>query len=171
MKPTVSERSISWPSQLDPPGGRVEGLEERVVHAHVRAREGVHEARLARVGVAGQGDPRRGRGHPPLPLGLARARHVAQAPAQRGHAVAHQAPVGLELALAGAAGADAAAEPLEVLPEPLLAGVGVLQLGELHLQLALGRAGVLGEDVQDDRGAVHDPGREAVLERPLLARR
>ena len=105
-----------------------------------------------------------------LALGLARAGHVAQAPPQRGHAVAHQAPVGLELRLAGAAGADAAAEPLEVLPQALLPGVGVLELRQLDLELALGRAGVLGEDVEDDGRAVDHPRLEPVLQRALLAR-
>ena len=153
---------------LDPAGGGVEGLEEGVVGAHARVRQGVHQARLAGVGVAGEGDARQGRRRPPLALDRARAGDVAQAPAQGRHAAAQEAPVGLELRLAGAPRADPAAEPLEVLPEPLLARVGVLELGELDLQLALCRVRVLGEDVEDHGGAVDDARLQAVLERALL---
>ena len=49
--------------------------------------------------------------HAALALGLARAGDVAKAPAERGHAVAHEAPVGLELALTGAAGTDGTTGP------------------------------------------------------------
>ena len=46
----------------------------------------------------------------------------------------------------------------------------VLELGELHLELALGRAGVVGEDVEDDRRAVDHRDVELLLEVALLAR-
>ena len=169
MKPTVSDSSTSCPSasRRRVVGSRVSNSVSSARHA--RAGERVHEARLAGVGVAGERDLGDGGRAAPLALGLAGAGDVAQAPAQGGHAVAHQAPVGLELGLAGSARADAAAEPLEVLPEALLPGVGVLELGQLHLELALGRPGVLGEDVEDDGGAVDHPGLEPVLQRALLA--
>ena len=80
-------------------------------------------------------------------------------------------PVGLELGLARAACADAASQPLEVLPHAAHALHRVLELGELDLELALGGVGVLGEDVEDDGRAVDDPHLERVLERPLLAGR
>ena len=56
-----------------------------------------------------------------------------------------------------------------MLPQALLARVGVLELRELDLQLALGRVGVLGEDVEDHRGAVDHPDLQAVLQVALLA--
>ena len=80
------------------------------------------------------------------------------------------AAVALELRLARAAGADAAAEALEVLPHAAHPRQVVLELGELDLELALGADGVLGEDVEDQLRAVDDPRRERVLERPLLRR-
>ena len=46
----------------------------------------------------------------------------------------------------------------------------VLELCELDLQLALGAAGVLGEDVEDQLGPVDDAGGQSVLEVPLLRR-
>ena len=72
---------------------------------------------------------------------------------------------------AGADRAAAAAEPLEVLPGAAHARQVVLELRQLDLELALGRDGVLGEDVEDQLRAVDDAGGERVLERPLLRRR
>ena len=46
----------------------------------------------------------------------------------------------------------------------------VLELRQLDLELALGAPRVLGEDVEDQLGAVDDPRLEGVLERPLLGR-
>ena len=88
---------------------------------------------------------------------------VLEPAAQRGDAVAREPAVRLDLRLARAAGADAAhaaagAEALEVRPQPAHAGHVVLELRELDLELALGRVGVAGEDVEDHRGAVDAPG-------------
>ena len=76
----------------------------------------------------------------------------------------------LELRLAGAARADAAAEPLEVLPHPAHARQVVLELRELDLELALGADGVLREDVEDQLRPVDDARLERVLEVALLRR-
>jgi hypothetical protein len=75
------------------------------------------------------------------------------------------------LGLARASGADAAAEPLEVLPHPPHPRQVVLELRELDLELALGAASVLGEDVEDQLRAIDHPCLEQVLETPLLTRR
>ena len=80
-------------------------------------------------------------------------------------AAAGHAPVALELRLAGAAGADAAAQALEVLPHAPHPRQVVLELRELDLELPLGADGVLGEDVEDQLRPVDDTGRERVLER------
>ena len=94
--------------------------------------------------------------------------------AERGDAVARQPAVGLDLGLARAPGADAAdaaarAEALEMRPQAAHAGHVVLELGELDLELALGRVGVAGEDVEDHRGAVEHRQVELGLEVALLA--
>ena len=102
--------------------------------------------------------------------------HVGELPAQRGDPVAGEPPIGLDLGLAGAAGADSAVDPagpesLQVRPQPPHPGQVVLELGELDLELALGRMRVRGEDVEDDRGAVDHRHPERVLEVALLPRR
>ena len=55
-------------------------------------------------------------------------------------------------------------------PQPAHAGQVVLELGQLDLELALGGVGVVGEDVEDDRGAVDHGHVERLLEVALLAR-
>jgi hypothetical protein len=104
---------------------------------------------------------------------------VRELAAQLGDLGVDPAPVGLDLRLAGSTATDAAALRADAstgLPrqvatpaaQPLL---HVVQLGELDLCLALAGLGVLGEDVQDQRGAVHHLHLDPVLEVPELARR
>ncbi len=100
-----------------------------------------------------------------------------EATTELGDAASSHAAVALELRLAGAArphaGANRPASPaeaLEVLPHPAHARQVVLELCELDLELALGRDGVLREDVEDQLGSVDDAGLESVLELTLLGR-
>ena len=64
------------------------------------------------------------------------------------------AAVGLELGLARPARADPAAEARHGGAFAHQPRQRVAQLGELHLQLALARASVAGEHVEDELGAV-----------------
>ena len=95
---------------------------------------------------------------------------LLEPPPEQRDAPAREAAVGLELRLAGAARADAAAEALEVLPHPAHARQVVFELRELDLQLALGRDGVLRENVEDQLRPVDDARVESVLEVALLRR-
>ena len=154
---------------------RVERVEQPVAHADVGARQRVEQRRLARVRVAGERDRRQVRALALGALRRARGAHAVELAAQRGDPVARQPAVGLDLRLARAAGADAAdaatgAQTLEMRPEPAHAGHVVLELGELDLQLAVGRARVDGEDVEDHGGAVDHRHPELLLEVALLAR-
>ena len=83
--------------------------------------------------------------------------------------------VGLQLGLTGTTGADAAATrttatagaaalPGQRLAPAAQTGQEVAQLGQLDLGLALPGAGVLGEDVQDQRGPVDDLDLELLLQ-------
>ena len=135
----------------------------------------VEQRRLAGVRVAGQRDVGQVRA---LALGAhhrAVGLHVLEPPPQGRDAVAREPAVGLDLRLARAPGADAAdaaagAETLEVRPQAAHAGHVVLELRELDLELAVGRVGVAGEDVEDHRGAVDHRHPERLLEVALLAR-
>src|SRR4029077_1334041 len=79
--------------------------------------------------------------------------------------------VRLELRLARAPGADAAAQTLEVGPLPDQARQEIRELSQLDLQLPLGGARALGEDVEDQRGPVDDLDAERLGDVALLDRR
>jgi len=146
------------------PGRGIERLEEAIVDGDVRIRQSVEERRLADIRVSGEGDDRRRRALTLAPPDLPLLRELCQASPQKRDPPARNPPVGLELALTGAAGPDpgaegarAAPETLEVLPHPAHPRQVVLELGELDLELPLSRDGVLREDVEDQLGAVDDP--------------
>ena len=109
------------------------------------------------------------------PAGLTLPAQALQSPSQDRDPAACQAAVGLELGLAGAPRPDAAvhpagAEALEVLPHAAHAREVVLELRQLDLELALGAVRMLGEDVEDQLGAIDDTRLQLVLELSLLRR-
>ena len=81
-----------------------------------------------------------------------------------GDLVEDDAPVGLDLCLAGASHADTAALSLEVCPESCEAGEQVLVLRELDLCLGGGGLRAAGEYVEDEAGAVEYLDLELFLE-------
>ena len=87
-----------------------------------------------------------------------------QAVLQQLDAQADEPAVGLELRLARAAHADAAAELLEVGPQVGQARQRVLELRELHLHPGLGAPRAHGEDVEDQLGPVDHAAAELELE-------
>src|SRR4051812_21388382 len=161
------------------PRGGVQGGEERVLHQHPGVGEPVEQARLAGVGVARDGHARDVVATALLALGVAGALHLAQVAPQLGDLGVDPAPVGLDLGLTGTTATDAAAGHAdaatglagEVAAPAAQALLHVAQLRQLDLRLPLAGLRVLGEDVEDQRGAVDDLDLEAVLEVPQLARR
>ena len=156
---------------------RVERLEQPVANGDTGVRQRVEERRLAGVRVARERHCGRLGPAPLLAPDVTLAAQLPQPFAQQRDAAPGEAPVCLELRLAGAAGADAgaeaagaAAEPLEVLPHPPHPRQVVLELRELDLELPLGAHRVLREDVEDQLRAVDHPRLERVLERTLLRR-
>ena len=82
---------------------------------------------------------------------------------------AGEAPtIDLELGLPGPPGANAACLLAERPARPAKAGQPVAELGQLHLSLTFGAAGVLGENVEDHRGAVQGRALQNGFEVPLL---
>src|SRR4051794_19947989 len=159
-------------------GGGVEGGEERVLDQHAGAGEPVEQAGLAGVGVAGDRHARDVVAAALLALGVAGALHVGELAAELGDLGVDAAPVGLDLGLTGATATDALAArgPAarlagEVATPAAQALLHVVELGQLHLRLALLALRVLGEDVEDQRGAVDGLDLELVLEVAQLARR
>src|SRR4029079_8419869 len=157
-------------------GGGVEGGEQRVLDQHAGPGQPVQQAGLAGVGVAGDGDAGDVVAAALLALGVAGALHVGELAAELGDLGVDPAAVGLDLGLTGATATDAltaggaatglAGQVAAPATEPLL---HVGELGELDLRLALTALRVLGEDVEDQRGAVDGLDLELVLEVAQLA--
>ena len=178
-KPTVSVSVNSRPSGgLGAAHRRVERGEQRVLDEDAGAGQPVEQRwtcprwcsrRWRRDGIALR---RRG-----AALGDADRLHVRDLAAQLGHPGADPPPVELDLRLTGTARADAGAagHPATGLPGHRLTPAAqareqVLQLRQLDLRLALLALGVLGEDVEDQRGAVDDLDLDDVLQRAALGR-
>ena len=95
----------------------VEGVEEPLAHADVRARKRVQQRGFARVRVARE----RHRGQPGAPRSrriVVRVTCVPQPALEGCDATAREPAIGLDLRLARAPRADSAVEALEVGPEP-----------------------------------------------------
>src|SRR6266700_8327412 len=83
--------------------------------------------------------------------------HHLQVPRNAGDAVLHPAAVGFQLRLAFApAHPNSALLPGQVAPEPRQARQQMLELRQFDLQLAFSRAGALGENIEDERGAIEN---------------
>ncbi len=135
----------------------------------------VQQGRLAGVGVADEGDLADPAPVAGLALGLAVPGDLPQVGLELVDAAQHAPPVDLELGLARAtAGAEAASSTTGLLRQrPALApqpGQAVPVHRQLDLGLALLAGGVLGEDVEDHRGAVDGGAAEGLLEVVLLGR-
>ncbi len=166
----VGEQHRLAAGQRELAGGGVERGEEAVLDEHARVGEAVQQRRLAGVGVADERDG----GQATAVLGLALRRPVLvdlpELALQLVDAALDAATVDLELGLTRAAGADAATLLAQVVAPAPEAGQAVLELGQLDHGLALLAVGVLGEDVQDHRGAVERRPAEQLLQVVLLGR-
>ncbi len=177
----VGEEGLPSAGQGHPAGGGVQGGEELVLGHHLGVADGVEQGALAGVGVAHQGDDRHRIAPSALPVLLPVFVDLGQLLLQVGDAPPDLPSVHLQLGLARAADAHAAGGapgpstrlPGQVGPGSGQAGEPVLVLGQLHLDCALPGAGVAGEDVQDERGAVDDLHilSQGLLQLPLLPRR
>ncbi len=164
-------QQIAPPAFLEAARGWIQRLEGTVANRDLGTGERIQERRLPDVCVPGERD-RRGLGALALlPPGRATLGQRRQPPLEQPSPTASEAPVGLELALAGPSRAHAAAEALEVLPHPAHTRQVVFELRELDLELAFGAHRVLREDVEDQLRTIDDPGLERVFEGTLLYRR
>ena len=121
--------------------------------------EGVHDGRLARIGVADQGDPGETGPQAPAPLRGTLAVHDLQVPPQLRQPLFDPSAVQLQLLLTGALVGQAAASTAlagEGGPHADEAGQHVLELGGLDLELGLAGPGPGGKDLQDQAGPVQD---------------
>ena len=114
----------------------------------------VQQGGLAGVRVTHQRDHRQSPGVPALAAEFADAGHPLQVALQPADALPGAAAVHFQAGFAGAAAADAAAEPREgsvPLGQP---GQPVAQLGQFHLQPPFPAFGAAGEHIEDELGPV-----------------
>ncbi len=172
MKPTVSDtQQLAAIGQAHLAHQRVERHEQRVGRDGVLVRQPVEQRRLAGVRVADERDGRHrlllaplAKLRPPLP-------HLLDLALDRLDARANAPAIGLELRFAGAARADAAAEPRQRRPRSGEPRQQVFQLRQLHLPLAFTRSRAAREDVEDQLRSIDDLALEPVLELAQLAGR
>ena len=160
----VHQQRLAAVGQFDGTAHAVQRGEQLIFHVHVRAGEAVEERGLARVGVAYQCHDGHAVLFPALAAQAALALNLFQLVLQIGQALADAAAVDFQLAFARTARADAARQTAEhqaLAQQPLAA---VSELGHLHLQFALAGAGARGEDVQNQRRAVHYLQAQGLLE-------
>ena len=142
--------------------GGVEGGEEFVFGQNIALGQEVEDGGLADVGVADEGDADKALAVFALEgfLGV----EFGELEFEGRDFFFDETAVGLDLGFAGATHADAAALALEVGPKAGEAGEHVLELGEFDLSASGGGAGVAGEDVEDEGGAVEDAAAEFFFE-------
>ena len=159
-------------AELHRPAGGIERGEEAVLGARrLRAGQRVEQRGLAGVRVADDGDRR----HQPAVAGAGRrlalpADHV-DAFLELLDALADDPAVGLQLRLARAAGADAAAGARKVRPQARQARQLVLELRQLHLEPPSWVRACCAKMSRIRPGAVQDLDAEQRLEAALLVRR
>ena len=167
----VGEQHRLAPGQRELAGARVQGDKEAIRGRHSGIGEPVEEGRLPGVRVADEGELAVPSPAPPTALDMAGPLDAAQILFEPVHATDEAPAVDFELGLARTPRADPAGLLGEGGPPPAQSRQAVAQEGELDLSLALGAARVLGEDVQDHRGAVDGRPTQDVLEVALLGGR
>ena len=158
--------------QVDAAHGGVERGEQLVGRIGLGTGQHVEQRGLAGVGVAHQGHARQFAAHAGTAHLGALHFDFFQPLLQLLDALLQQAAIGFQLRLTGAAQADGtAALALQVGPAADQARGHVAQLRQFHLQLAFVAARALGEDVQDQAGAVQHAALQEFLQIAFLAGR
>ena len=158
--------------QVEPAHRRVEGRKQQILGADRRMGQVVEEGRFAGIRVADEGDDRVR--HPPACLAVqgAGALDVVELAPEPGDALADQAAVDFELALARAAEkAETAALPLQMGPGAHQPRALIRQRRQFDLQPPLMGAGALTKDFENQAGAVDNLGLPAAFQIALLYRR
>ncbi len=158
--------------QRDAAHRRVQRGEEHVLGQHLGPGQAVEQGGFPGVGIADQRDD----GERHLGAGgavqFARLHHLLKLALQLHHLLVDGAAVALDLRLTRAADeAEAAALAFKVGPGADKAGPLVGQRRQFHLQHALAGAGAVGEDLQDQAGAVEKLDAPFLFQIALLDRR
>jgi len=166
----VGDDDLSLSGEAQAPAGGIEGHEELVARGDVAVGEGVQQGGLPGVGVADDGQDRDPLVASTAPAHVALARELADAALESADPVPDASTADLHHRLARAAAPDASRETGQagiLLRQPRQR---VLELRQLDLKLAVGAAGPLGEDVEDELCAIDGLEPSGVLEGSSLGR-
>jgi len=142
-----------------------------VGRVHVRFRHVVEQRGFTGVGIAHQGNGRDIGPRTATSRLLALAADFFQPALDLAQANPQQTPVGFELGLTRATHADTATLALEVSPATYQSGTHVIKLGQFNLELAFMGTGALGENIEDQAGAVDHATLEDTFEVTFLTGR
>ncbi len=157
---------------VDAAQGRIKRGEQLVRRVHAGTGQRIEQGGFARVRVTDQRDQRQRVALARAPRGAALRFDFFQALTELFDARGEQAAVEFELGFARTAQADrAAALALQMGPAAHQARGHVLELREFDLQFALVRARALGEDVEDQSGAIDHAALRELFEVAFLHRR
>ena len=150
----IAEQQLSSLAEVAHAGAGVECGKKLVVGQNVGAGERIHERGLAGISIADE----TGSDFVAAGLHLARAAllDVPDVAFEVADPLAHQPAVGLDLAFARPAHADAALDPLEMGPHVAQPRKGVLELREFNLVARHRGARAARKDVKDQFGAIND---------------
>ena len=123
---------------LHPPAHRVQRGEQLILRVNVGSGQRVQQCRFAGVGIAYQRNHRRLVSLPVPSAQAALLLQFFQFPSQLRHPFPDAPPVHLQLALARSPRPDASGQPAQRHPLADQPRAAVLQLRQLHLQLAFG---------------------------------
>ncbi len=165
---SVRQQNLSPRRQRHAAQCGIEGGKHASALQHTGLGERIEQRRLSGIGVADQRDRRDGHGFAPLPLLAANPADILQLLLHVPDAAVDFAAIGFQLGLAGAAGADAAAELRHLDAASRKPRQQVLQLRQFDLELAFAGAGVAREDVEDELGSIDHPHVELAFQVALL---
>ena len=151
----VRQNHLGIMRQVDRSHRRVQRREQHVPGHHVGPGQAVEQRRFARVGIANQRDDRIGHLGARGTVQFAGLHDLVQLTPQLGHLLIDGAAVGLDLRLARTAHkAKATALPFQVGPGAHQTGPLIGQRRQFDLQHAFAGGGPVGEDFEDQAGAV-----------------
>src|SRR5579884_162504 len=165
----VGGQHLAPAGQAPPARGRVQSGEQAILGANPGTGERIEQGRLARVGVAHDGDRRHLGALAAGPLLAPLGAHLFELAFEVLQTAPDAPTLDLDLLLARPGAGPDAAHLAVVVVGADQAREEMAKLGRLHLQASLTGTGVLSEDVQDQLGPIHHPHAQLPLQVPLLA--
>lgn len=166
----VVDDDLLFVREPEPAAGRVERREHPLFGDHLAVGQGVEKGALSRIGVADDRDDGKVSSRPLGTTLLTTFTDVGQLLLKEGNPVADPASVDFQLGLSGATASDSTHQTGHLAPAASQSRQQVFQLGQFDLDAPLAGLRPLGEEVEDQLGAVDDLEIGRRIDRPDLRR-